>query len=76
MDEDLMIIGICGHFSHIHRQMVFRARGPFVFFEVWEFEFVRYLDVRHQAQIIDVLFGYFFPEEGKHFLIHPLILLL
>ncbi len=46
MDEDLMIIGIRGHLSHIHCQMVFREGSPFVFLEVWELELVGYLDIR------------------------------
>jgi len=64
MDKDLMIMGIGGHLPHIHRKMVFRAGGPFVFFEVWDLELVRYLDIRHQAQIINILLEYFSPTEG------------
>jgi len=40
-----MIVGIGGHLSHIHRQMVYRAGGPFVLLKVWELELVGYLDI-------------------------------
>jgi len=69
-----MIIGIRGHLSHIHFQMVFRAGSPFVFLEVWELELVGYMDIRYQAQVMNIPLKYLFPAE-LHFTVHLVILL-
>lgn len=55
MDQDFMIIGMCRHLPRIHYQMHFRASIPLIFFKIWDFELVRYLDIRYQEEIISIL---------------------
>ena len=67
VDKELMIIGLCRHLPCIHCQMTPGASVPFVFFKIWDFKLVWYLDIWLQAKIISIFPEQFFPTESFDF---------